>query len=54
MQVSLGASAKQGLKKKLSLEGVEYNRDYYTKVVERAEKKWKLKMQPHVMTKEEI
>jgi hypothetical protein len=50
----MGLHAKAALKKKISFVDVEYNKDYEAKVIQRAEKKWKLKMNPHVMTKEEI
>lgn len=41
-------------KKRFVCEEHKYSKDYYTRVMERAEKKWKDKMQPHVMTKEEV
>jgi len=54
VQLNLGVDAKAALKKKVSFVDCEYNHDYRVKVIERAEKKWKLKMNPHIMTKEEI
>jgi hypothetical protein len=45
---------KKGLKKRITFEGVPTDMDYYTKVVERSEKKWLLKMKPHVMTDAEV
>lgn len=50
----MGFDAKAALKKKVSFVGADFDKYYLERVIERAERKWKLKMNPHIMTKEEI